>query len=271
MSPSTENRRKRCKLCRETGHNKLACPFFNASLSPPISCSWCGQPDHTGRSCPDKPRPSKVTCSLCGQDSHNCRTCPLNPKRKEKRTRRTSATTDTGAGSAPPRQGTPITTPGDLAVSPSGVLPQCSTLSSDNRATSIVQRMSTRHVAPSKDAPHATQLLVTPRTAADAAIPLTAGGSGLLDRRLSNAREMPAVEGAFAMPPSRTSVKLGNYASALPETVEDAIQLAAAASHRCDFFCVPVCKETSCAQIKPLSFVFAATPESLRLALLQPA
>lgn len=241
MGPTTEKRRKRCKLCGETGHNKLACPLHNASLSAPSLCSQCGLPDHTSRSCPDKRRPSKVTCSLCGQDSHNCRTCPLNPKRKEKRPRRASAATDKGEGSAPLRRSAPRTVPRDPAAAQSGILPHRSAPPSDQRATSIVRRPSTSRAAPSKGAPHAAQPLQT-RGAANAAIPLTAGGSGLLDRRFSNVRGLPATETAFAVP--LTSVKLGTCTSALPETVEDVIQLAAAASHRCAVACL--CPSAKC-------------------------
>lgn len=95
MAQSPEERKKRCSICGEFGHNKLSCPV--AETMPrknTVTCSQCGKPGHNSRSCPVRPRSTTVTCSLCGRDGHNCRTCPMRAS-----TKKTSGPTDITPGS----------------------------------------------------------------------------------------------------------------------------------------------------------------------------
>nr|GMD28735.1 uncharacterized protein LOC109166374 isoform X1 [Ipomoea batatas] len=99
------DRRFRCRVCGEKGHNRRTCPKSKLSIpkrkvKKNLHCTTCGERGHNRRTCPEKTdldstgsatsissaasTKKPYTCSLCVTKGHNSRTCPERSKYVEK-------------------------------------------------------------------------------------------------------------------------------------------------------------------------------------------
>jgi len=84
-----------CYRCKEIGHYAPDCPqgsgrkvYSQTSSQFPVSCSVCGEDDHSGPICPHYEMESKsenITCSKCGSEGHNAQNCTYSQSKSTNR------------------------------------------------------------------------------------------------------------------------------------------------------------------------------------------
>jgi hypothetical protein len=271
-----QKRRTRCSHCGLVGHGKLNCPSLEVPVRGTVQCSTCGEHGHNSRSC--RSRVSRVTCSLCGEGGHNHRTCPqvvtkqarsdtqgAQPRDAGSSQPGSVNLTDTsaqrwhlrsnhdavGAGAvlAPPGRGSAMASHAQLAP------PKVPAALSARRSTHL--RASSRDVAAAaQSGPAATMAAAqSPAPAPEgvsvvSGIPKERGGDDLFG---SSKRGCATSEDPHHLGPVNP-----DSVFELPSSVEDAVQMAAAAAYRCGAPTALILTAQSCERARCLPSTCAA-------------
>lgn len=228
----SEKRRTRCSHCGAVGHTKVHCPQLESPFRGTVLCSHCGQPGHNSRSCPVKAKPSRVKCSVCGEDGHNCRTCPLNTPTAGKRRKRA------GVASAGASAGRSINLT-DAAMARSSEAPQAPpddpARPSSGMATQ--QRPRGQSEVPSRAPSTVSSMPQARGSSSGAAGAAAAPSAGQIDTDAAQAAKQSLFGSGHLIAPSKDDPYYAGplapgFRCDLPETVEEAIKLAASACYR---------------------------------------